>query len=944
MKLPKKKNLYAFIFSLLASPALLHAQQAGFSYAAEPQSQCTPVKVTFQNTSTGNPLNYLWEFGDGRTSTEVNPVITFAVPGPVSVKLTAYYQLATATATRNFEIYPMPVAAFSVDKQKGCGPYTATFTDNTPGGHHRTWDFGDGSAPVTTTDAVVQHQYTRVDTFDVKLTVVNTTGCSSTLTKNGFIMIATPEITLNTPQLEGCVPFTANMDVTVTSSNNDPATQYAWIFGDGQNVNSATADVSHVYNTAGAFNVSLSVTTQQGCTVLKNFPQLVKAGVAPQNVSFTLTRPDNCAGTSARLLATAANANQYRWDFGDGTAYEGPENDVNHTFRTSGNVTIQLSAGSNGCYTQAQPMTISSTGPVASFSFQRRCDMRNTFNFTNTSSGSPTDTYEWYFDDNTPIDNSAHPIHTFSQPGTYNVRLTVRNTAQNCVSSIYQTIQVFSADFHTGVGTICRSSNVPYGVVHVPHTLVDSYEWRFGDGTTLVTTEVDILKKVEITGNFSDMLIIRYKDPAYCNDTIIKTNHLQVIAPQADFTLAANACEGQPVTFSQLSQPSPNIPLTNWRWELGNGSQSTLQVPAATSYNASGNYTVKLVVTDARNCVDSVTRQITVNPTPFINAVAAQSKICEGAGVALTGVSNGTVQWQPAYQLSCTHCTSPVATPLRDTVYKAIATNNFGCTTEDTVQIKVVPTVNLVMSPDTAICQGASAQLRAAGATFYSWTPNTIDGASTAMPVVTPDATTTYSVTAGHDAACPSAAAQVTVTVKPVPTVNAGPDQVVTVGSIVYLTATFSADVVSGEWKPNTNIDCATCPQTVATPRTATDYAFEVTNNQGCKKTDVMNVKLLCDQGVVFFPNGFSPNGDGMNDIFYPRGKGIRTIHSLRIYSRTGQLVFSRENFNIDDMSQGWNGTFNGRPLPSDVFIWLFDGICDSGERFELKGNVTLLR
>src|SRR5687767_14370997 len=103
MKLPKKKNLYAFIISLLASPTLLHAQQAGFTYSAEPLSQCGPVKVTFQNTSTGSPLNYLWEFGDGRTSTETHPVITFVTPGPVSVKLTAYYPLATASATRNFE-------------------------------------------------------------------------------------------------------------------------------------------------------------------------------------------------------------------------------------------------------------------------------------------------------------------------------------------------------------------------------------------------------------------------------------------------------------------------------------------------------------------------------------------------------------------------------------------------------------------------------------------------------------------------------------------------------------------------------------------------------------------------------------------------------------------------------------------------------------------------
>lgn len=941
-----RSRLLLLLLCMLAAPAVIKAQQAGFTYTASPVSQCAPATFSFRNTSTGTPLSCLWDFGNGNTSNDLNPVIFFPTAGPVTVTLTAYYQNSTSSATQNLMVYAPPVPDFTVNTPVACGPYTATFTDLTPGGVQRVWDFGDGTPAVTTNLPTVQHQFTRIDTFDITLTVSNTNGCSKTLQKQNFIKLAAPVINVSGTGLQGCVPFSANLSANVTTINNDPVTAYAWIFGDSQSGNAATPGITHIYNSAGNFNVSLSVTTQQGCTALRNFPQLVKTGTAPSNVSFTATRPDNCAGTSARLLATAVNASRYRWDFDDGTTYEGPENDINHVFRISGAVTIQMSAGSNGCFTAATPITLTNNGPVADFTFARRCDNKNAYNFTNISAGSPSDTYEWDFGDNSPLDNSAHPIHIYTQPGTYDVRLTVRNAAQNCMSTIFKKVYVFTADFHTGVGTICRSSEVDYGVIHVPHTLVDSYSWKFGDGATLTTTDEDIKKTMLVKGLFTDTLIIRYNDPAYCADTVVKRDHLNVIAPVAGFTLAATACEGQLVRFSESSVPSPNIPLTNWKWDLGNGTLSAIQVPAPTKYNASGAFPVKLVVTDARNCVDSVTIHIPVRPTPFVHATTPQAKICEGNSVTLQALSNDPVSWQPAYQIACTNCYNPAVSPLKDTSYIAIATNAYGCTASDTVSIKVVPTVNLLVSPDTAICLGMSAQLRAAGAAAYSWTPNTdaLSGAATAMPIATPTTNTTYTVMASNDAACPSATAQVTVTVKAVPTVNVGPDQVVTAGSLVNLSSTYSNDVIKWEWKPSTYLDCANCPQTVSAIRQSMDYALEVTSNNGCTKSDVVNIKLVCDKGIVFFPTGFTPNGDGANDIFYPRGKGVQVIKSLRIFNRFGQEVFKRENFNIEDISQGWNGTLNGKTLPPDVYIYLFEAVCDTKEIFQLKGNVTLFR
>jgi gliding motility-associated-like protein len=95
---------------------------------------------------------------------------------------------------------------------------------------------------------------------------------------------------------------------------------------------------------------------------------------------------------------------------------------------------------------------------------------------------------------------------------------------------------------------------------------------------------------------------------------------------------------------------------------------------------------------------------------------------------------------------------------------------------------------------------------------------------------------------------------------------------------------------------------------------------------------------------VVFLPNTFTPNGDGQNDIFYIRGRGIKTIKVFRIFNRWGEQVFERTDLNTEDPSSGWDGRYKGVPLNPDVFIYYAEMVCDTNEPFTLKGNVTLLR
>jgi gliding motility-associated-like protein len=115
-------------------------------------------------------------------------------------------------------------------------------------------------------------------------------------------------------------------------------------------------------------------------------------------------------------------------------------------------------------------------------------------------------------------------------------------------------------------------------------------------------------------------------------------------------------------------------------------------------------------------------------------------------------------------------------------------------------------------------------------------------------------------------------------------------------------------------------------------------------STKGCKATDSVTVHVLCDGSQLFIPNSFTPNGDGLNDYFYPRGKGISGIASFRIFSRWGELLFQRENINVNDEQAGWDGTARGQKLSPDVYVYVMDVYCASDEHITMKGDISILR
>jgi gliding motility-associated-like protein len=249
------------------------------------------------------------------------------------------------------------------------------------------------------------------------------------------------------------------------------------------------------------------------------------------------------------------------------------------------------------------------------------------------------------------------------------------------------------------------------------------------------------------------------------------------------------------------------------------------------------------------------------------------------------------------------------------------------------------------VSANTSVCRGSSTQLIASGTERYSWSPASgLNNSLIAAPKASPSVSTNYRVIGTDDIGCFSDTGYVAVKVYAVPTVNAGEDKTINVGQSIDLIPEISADVTGVNWTPTSGVFRNNYPGITARPVQSTEYTVEVVNEGGCMARDLVTVYVLCNNANVFIPNTFSPNGDGVNEVFYPRGTGLFTIKAMRIFNRWGELVFEKGNMKPNDPSAGWDGTCKGQKLTPDVFVYLVDVICDNNTVLTYKGNVALIK
>ncbi len=355
---------------------------------------------------------------------------------------------------------------------------------------------------------------------------------------------------------------------------------------------------------------------------------------------------------------------------------------------------------------------------------------------------------------------------------------------------------------------------------------------------------------------------------------------------------------------------------------------------------APGNYTVtvkdNLGCSITFNTVVGLTNNLTITPQvdPFI---------CEGTSTQLQLISNATVySWTPATGLSNATIFNPIANPTITTQYTVTATLG-RCSTNDIVIVNVNSAPIPDAGPDGFICYGQTYQLQGSGGLQYTWTPSTnLNSTSISNPVSTPVKTITYTLSQVIDAiGCKSLTTdQITVDVTPPIKVKTFPyDTIGYPGDQFQLNATSAANFYS--WSPVTGLSNPNIPNPVLTVGpVGSDVLYQViaSTAAGCKGEGYVRLKVY-NGPELYVPSAFSPNGDGLNEIFYPFPVGIKSINYFKVFNRWGQLLFSSTTLN-----QGWDGKLQGVEQPSGVYVFMAEGVDKNGKLLTRKGTVMLIR
>ncbi len=557
-------------------------------------SGCSPLTVNFNNLSQGTNLSYLWDFGNGNTSTQTNPTQTFTNSGNTdstyTITLIVNTQGCGDTISHNLTVHPLPHAAFTSDAQPACSPMTANFTNTSIDANNQIWFFGDGSIP----DSSVNTSHTFInDTnyiihYNVSIVAINQYSCTDTASQlvtvypNGHNNITvTPD--------SSCSPANVNLIAEPNGQN------YLWNFGNGivtQGSNNMQTVYTNNTHTDTTFNVSLITTTYFGC-IDTSYTQVT---VHPSPVAdFVQSNNFVCAPHEVSFINNSEYSTNYIWDFGDGDSLETDStNIISHIFDNIGSSTanyeITLTAYNQyGCSNQ-KIRNINVYPKVHAFYLSDTvgCSALN-IDFNNQSEGAIQ--YKWLFGDNN-YSTEISPSHTFENTTGNDVLYLTKLIAYsqfNCTDTFYRRITVYptpDANF-TATPTEVDLPNAYVSIVNYTSVGNWNYLWNFGDGDTSSLYQPSSHTYNDY-GNFTISLIVENE---HCSDTAFAYIKVNAPAPQANFSVSANGCEPLMVAFNNLS-----LYAESYVWDFGDGNHSTAINPTYTYYDA-GDYQVILTVT-----------------------------------------------------------------------------------------------------------------------------------------------------------------------------------------------------------------------------------------------------------------------------------------------------------------------------------------------------------
>jgi gliding motility-associated-like protein len=820
----------------------------------------TPPRIVIGNTSTSDIFNHVYN-----ASGDYPAKIIGANPG-TSCPLSTYTMLVTVRNAQASVTGPQ-IACVGVGTTFTAGGSSDVFTGCSRG----YWWYVDNLPPVDKTATSHTTSFSSAGQHTVMLVVKDINSCLDTAVAVVRVSSVTPAFAFSSPSI--CVNSTVQLINTSTSVPLDPIVFYYWTFEPGQNLQTSTpTSPVHSYSNASfpatSFAAALTVSNSVGC-VASTFRSIL---VVKPNAFFTPSSFNFCIGPSPNTITFTAQGNN-----------------ASYTLNFAPNPVTTLTTTSN----------------ISTFSY--------------------------------------------SAAGTYSVSLKTRDfngceasssTVQLVAEKTPTTNFTFFSPKSNGGNVICSPANVTFsangGVNSSP---IVNYNWNLGSGTA-VLSQPTVAFQYSNPSNTTIVVSLTLTTNLGCS--AVQTKTFSLFTPKADIVASkTTVCIGEAITFSIKDTTSRGIYA--WNWDFGNNNNtdtvlagssppSTTVQPFSVFNPPNGEILISLNYHSSQlGCSDvakMTIRVIKVDADFKRNDESARQDSIHCLNVqdnffnTSPGASTNPPLWKFGNGAISTLQNPDYIYPLPG-VYQVSLTvsGEQGCIgqTAKNMTINPLPLANITAKD--SVCRDALFTLTGAGTSTagivaYVWSPTgSVNNASVSPTTASASQSGSYSLVVIDGNGCVSPPAFTYVYVQqPPPSFQW--DSTVVVGQPIPMNSNLGPQF-SYSWSPVADLSCLSCIYPVSSSTVNITYSVEVQDNMACFRVTNTYTIYIDPQTSVDVPTAFTPNGDGINDVIYVDGWGIKKLNYFRIFNRWGQLLFES-----NDIKTGWDGFYNGVPQNMETYVY----------------------
>jgi gliding motility-associated-like protein len=776
------------------------------------------------------------------------------------------------------------------------------------------------------------------------ITYTNNNGCAQTV-----------NITVNAlPVITGTLTICAGLTTTLTGSATAAAIN-PWISSSSSvaTVNSAGVVTAIVPGTA-----AITYTNGNGCvrtagiTVNALPPVAAVAGASTaclnNTTTLTNTTPAGTWTSSNNSIATVTASGLVAGiSLGVVT--------ITYTVTNSNGCVNSSSAAITVVAVPAVP-TITASGPVA------LCTGGSVVLASSSSTGN-----QWYRN-GVLLAAQTNSTYTATTAGNYTVQVTNGN---GCVSSSPSlattvTVNLLPAAGISGTTAVCQNAAAPSitftgSNASAPYTF--TYQLNGGANQTITTVSGNSVTLPATTGAAGAFVytLVSVKDGSAtaCSNSATGAATITVNPlPTATIGGSAAVCQNASAPIISFTSANGTAPYT-FTYSLNGGANQNLTTTPGNSISitaltgTAGVFTYTLIsVKDASPAACTVavnaTATIVVNPLPTgIIQTPATNYICDGIPQILTASTADNYQWylDNAIINGATGSSYP-ATAAGD--YSVQLRTKEGCVNNAANSVKLIlytrpvlgfiPDKQCLDNPVTFINRSSFAS---SGNITWQWDLGDGNSASVFSPSHVYNAESMYTISlTANNTSCPNLTEKITAAYfieSPRPGVRYPAITAVVNKPVTINARAFGAKYL---WQPFTGLSNYTVQSPIATPATQQEYTVEITSAEGCVTTDTVLIKLF-PGSEIYVPQGFTPNGDGQNDTFYPILVRTNKLNYFKVFNRWGNLVFQT---NDATPANGWNGKYNGTNQPAGTYTWIAEAVDADGNIIKRSGNVLLIR